>query len=150
MPSATTAESSDSIAASSANATASGSTACAFSSEKAGSAGHGNSRGMPPKRLPMVSTGNDSAQVTTAAHATAINRPGQVGRNFRNRAMMAMLAAETAMAETLAVGSPPASAMSFGINAPGSLPVSVMPKRSLSWLAKMITAMPAVKPTVTG
>ncbi len=29
-------------------------------------------------------------------------------------------------------------------------PASVMPPRSRNWLAKMMTAMPAVKPTVTG
>ena len=80
MPSATTADSSDSIAPSSAKAIASGSTACAFASENAGSAGSGNSRGMPPKRVPMVSTGSDSAQVASAATATAIRMPGQVGR----------------------------------------------------------------------
>ena len=59
MPSATTADSSDSIAPSSAKAIASGSTACAFASENDGSAGHGSSRGMPPNRVPMVSTGSD-------------------------------------------------------------------------------------------
>ena len=64
--------------------------------------------------------------------------------------MMAMLTAATAIAETLAVCSPPASTSSFGSNSPGSFAVSVMPKRSLSWLAKMMTAIPAVNPTVTG
>ena len=48
MPSATTAESSDSIAPSSAKAIASGSTACAFSRLNGGSAGNGRVRGMPP------------------------------------------------------------------------------------------------------
>ncbi len=38
----------------------------------------------------------------------------------------------------------------LGRSSPGSLPVSLSPKRSLIWLAKMMTAMPAVKPTVTG
>ena len=45
MPSATTADSSDSMAPSSANAMASGNTACIFASENGGSAGSGNSRG---------------------------------------------------------------------------------------------------------
>jgi hypothetical protein len=150
MPSATTAESSDSIAASSAKAIASGSTACAFCSENAGNAGDDSSRGMPPKRLPIVSTGNDSAQVSIAASTTAIRMPGQDGRKRRSAAMTTMLTTATAMAAGLAVRSPPASAMSLGTNSPGSFADSVIPPRSLSWLAKMIMAMPAVKPTVTG
>ncbi len=64
--------------------------------------------------------------------------------------MMAMLTAATATAERLAVCNARASTCSFGTNSPGSLPASVMPNRSLSWLAKMMTAMPAVNPTVTG
>ncbi len=65
MPSATTADNSDSIAASSANAIASGSTACIFANENAGSTGAGSVSGMPPKREPMVSTG--SPAIATAA-----------------------------------------------------------------------------------
>ena len=41
-------------------------------------------------------------------------------------------------------------AASLGMIAPGSSPASVRPNRSWIWLAKMMTAMPAVKPTVTG
>ena len=37
----------------------------------------------------------------------------------------------------------------FGRKAAGSLG-RLRPKSSFSWLAKMMTAMPAVKPTVTG
>ena len=43
-----------------------------------------------------------------------------------------------------------APAASRGRTARGSGPASVRPSRSRIWLAKMITAMPAVKPTVTG
>ena len=39
--------------------------------------------------------------------------------------------------------------LQFRNSSPGSF-VSVMPSRSLIWLAKMTTAMPAVNPTVTG
>src|ERR1700744_4389694 len=106
MPSATTADNSDSIAASSANAMASGSTASNFAIENAGSAGDGNSRGMPPKRVPMGSTGSDSARVATAASTTAIRMPGHVGRQRRSTAMTAMLTTAIAMADGLAVGSP--------------------------------------------
>ena len=75
--------------------------------------------------------------------------PGQVGRSFLKPTMMAMLIAATATAEKLAVCSAPASACSFGTSSPGSF-ASVMPNRSLIWVAKMTTAMPAVNPTVTG
>src|SRR6187402_972922 len=109
MPSATTAESSDSMAASSANAIASGSTAVAFASENAGKAGDGSSRGMPPKREPTVSTGSDSTVQATAASTTAIRMPGQDGRQRRKPAMMAMLAMATATADGLMVGRPAAS-----------------------------------------
>ena len=40
-------------------------------------------------------------------------------------------------------------APSFGSSADGSLVMS-RPRSSFTWLAKMMTAMPAVKPTVTG
>ena len=132
MPSATTADSNDSMAPSKANAIASGSTARTFSSENTGHAGEGNCRGMPPKRVPMVSTGSDSAHVASAATTTAIRMPGQCGRSLRSTTMMAMLTAATATAETLAVCSPRASTSSFGINSPGSFVVSVMPNKSLS------------------
>jgi hypothetical protein len=150
MPSATTADSKDSMAPSNAKAMASGSTARAFSSENDGHAGQGNSRGMPPKRVPMVSTGNDNAQVASAATTTAIRIPGQAGRSFRRPIMMAMQIPETATADKLAVCNPRARTSSFGINSPGSFVVSVIPSRSLNWLAKMMTAIPAVNPTVTG
>ena len=64
--------------------------------------------------------------------------------------MMAMLTIEMAMAAALAVCSERASTSSFGSNSPGSFVGSEMPNRSLSWLAKIMTAMPAVNPTVTG
>lgn len=103
MPSATTADNSDSIAASSANEIASRSTAFALASENAGSAGDGNSRGKPPKRLPMVSIGSDSAAVAMAASTTAIRMPGQDGCQRRKPAMMAMLTKATASADGLTV-----------------------------------------------
>jgi len=149
MPAAGTADNSDSMAPSNAKAIASGSTARAFSIETTGHAGHGNACGMPPNRVPMVSTGNDSAHAAIAATATAIRMPGQAGRHVLSPMMIAMLTAATAMAEKLAVCSAPASASSFGTSSPGSF-ASVMPNRSLIWVAKMTTAMPAVNPTVTG
>ena len=50
--------------------------------------------------------------------------------------------------ERAAGASPSASA--WAMSSPGSLPVQRQAEQILSWLAKMMTAMPAVKPTVTG
>ena len=57
MPSATTADSSDSMAPSTAKAMASGSTAAALARLMSGNDGSGGKRGMAPKRVPIVSTG---------------------------------------------------------------------------------------------
>jgi len=77
MPSATTAESRDSIEPRSANATALGSTDWIFSRLKSGSAGAGSRFGIPPKREPMVATGRSKIPVKAAAATTVINTPGQ-------------------------------------------------------------------------
>ena len=150
MPSATTADSSDSMAPSRAKATASGSTACTFSSEKSGRCGDGSSAGMPPKRLPMVSTGKAKAKVATAATATAISMPGQCGLSFLAPTIRPMVSSDSATAAGLIVSSDRASVSILAMKAAGSLPSSLSPSRSFTWLAKMMTAMPAVKPTVTG
>ena len=44
------------------------------------SCGAGKVCGMPPKRVPMVSTGRPSAHAPTDATVTAISNPGQFGR----------------------------------------------------------------------
>jgi len=61
-----------------------------------------------------------------------------------------MTSSASATAAGLMVSRERASASTLATKGPGSLPASVNPRRSLSWLAKMMTAMPAVKPTVTG
>ena len=48
------------------------------------------------------------------------------------------------------VGRPAQMTGNFSSNGPGSPPPNYSPRSSLIWLAKMITAIPAVKPTVTG
>ena len=150
MLSATTADSSDSIAPNSANASASGSIVTRKSSETCGSDGSGKVRGMPPNLEPIVSTGNCSSTAAPDANTTAISMPGQWGRHRRTAAITAMLKADSAMAAKLAVGNAAPSTSSFGSSSPGSLPASVRPSRSWIWLARMVTAIPAVNPTVTG
>ena len=64
--------------------------------------------------------------------------------------MIPMVENARAMAAAFTVPAAPASTSSLAANSPGSLPSRVRPNRSLIWLAKMMTAMPVVKPTVTG
>lgn len=134
---------------SSANDSADGSTAAIPSADSTGRCGASSELGMPPNRVPMVSTGRPSSQAATAADATAISIAGQCGRQRRSAAMRPIVTAESAAAGMLKLGSASPRAASFGMSGPGSL-ASVRPSRSLSWLARMMTAMPAVNPTVTG
>ena len=103
MPSATTADSRDSMAPRSAKATASGSTAMIFSNDSTGSAGICNMRGISPKRVPMVSTGRCSSVAASDATTIAISMPGHDGRSFFNPSMMPSVTTAIAMAAPLAV-----------------------------------------------
>jgi hypothetical protein len=105
---------------------------------------------MPPKRVPIVSTGRASRLASPEASATAIRNAGQCGRKRRTATIVPIASAAIAPAAGLSVGSAAARACSLGTIGPGSGPASVRPSSSLSWLARMMTAMPAVKPTVTG
>ena len=64
--------------------------------------------------------------------------------------MTAIDSAASAAAAGLTVGSASASAPQLWDERARLRAVSVRPSRSLIWLARMMTAMPAVKPTVTG
>jgi hypothetical protein len=150
IPSATTADSSDSIAPSSAKLTASGSTAIASSGVNAGRAGTGKVRGIPPKRVPSVSTGRPNKAAASEARHTAISMPGHDGRQRLSAAIAPIVTSEIATAARLTVPAALPSATSLGSRSPGSWPARLRPNSSLSWLARMMTAIPAVKPTVTG
>ena len=76
--------------------------------------------------------------------------PGQLGRTRLKAKISAAVPRPTAKAAGFSVSPAAASALSFGSSSPGSGPASRRPPRSLSWLARMVTAMPQVKPTVTG
>ncbi|MCY1235713.1 hypothetical protein D9M72_483400 [compost metagenome] len=138
------------MAPSSANETASGKTAATRSKDNGGSAGLGRPPGMPPKRVPIVSVGRCNRATATDATAIAISMPGQCGLSLRRAKITAIVSAAVATVAGLIVSIAAARAVILSRKGPGSLPSSVIPRRSRSWLAKMITAMPAVKPTVTG
>ncbi|CEG09269.1 hypothetical protein BN961_02694 [Afipia felis] len=120
MPSATTADSSDSIEPSSAKAMASGSTACIFCSENTGRLGAGIDSGIPPKREPMVSTDNPRSDAASVAITTPIRIPGQLGRRVRNTTITTMVPPASTTADGLIVPITPLSAASLGRNAAGS------------------------------
>jgi hypothetical protein len=150
MPSATVAESKDSMAPSKAKANASGRTAAILARLKAGSAGAGRPAGTPPKREPIVSIGKPKSAAATLAAATEIRIAGAPGAARRRPTMSAIVSAAIPAAYGLKVESASAAARAVS-TAPVCAPAaSVRPKRSPIWLAKMMTAMPAVKPMVTG
>ena len=103
MPSATTADSSDSIAPSSVKATASGSTAFINSMSKPGSVGSGSDCGMPPKRVPMVSAGRPNTAAATEAAATPTSMPGHVGFQCLRPMTVAIVRAATPTAAGVTV-----------------------------------------------
>ena len=105
---------------------------------------------MPPNWLAMVPTGSASPQLATEAATTAISRPGQCGLTLLRTTITPMVSSASAVAAALIVSAACESASILATNGPGSLPSSRRPSRSFTWLAKMMTAMPEVKPTVTG
>ena len=153
MLSATTADNRLSILPSSVKATASGSTAMILSKARSGICGAGNKLGMPPNFEPIVSRLTPSFDSATAIKPEAtivISRPGQWGRYLRHHRISPIDRPLTSIAAGLMVPMAAAIALNLGISAPGSRPASCSPNRSTSWLQKMITAIPEVKPTVTG
>ena len=84
-----------------------------------------------------------------AAATTTIRKPGQCGRTRRRIRMNAIEKSAIAMAAGRTVPAAAQSAASFGTSSPGSCARS-SPNRSFNWLVRMMTAMPAVKPDVTG
>src|ERR1700722_8918509 len=98
----------------------------------------------------MVSTGSLSAAVTSAANATTINMAGQRGRQKRKPANSTTLINErpTAAGESVDMLDPRKGI--FSRSGPGSAPLNDKPSSGLISPEKIVTAMPAVKPTVTG
>ena len=120
---------------------------------KAGSDGTGRAAGMPPKRVPMVSTGRLRAISRDGGRATtAMSMPGQCGRQ-RLRPTIdgdGRRARRPTRRQVDGRQRRRRAPAAWERGRPAPCRASVRPRRSLIWLAKMITAMPAVKPTVTG
>jgi len=110
----------------------------------------GRARGMPPKREPMVSTGTPKIAVnavapmsrTTVAGATRLQAAGH--RRRRSRPPV-----DIRMAGHCAVSRLPARVFTIAKNSAGTFS-TWRPRKSRIWARKMRTAMPLVKPTITG
>ncbi len=76
--------------------------------------------------------------------------PGHCGRQRFSPTITAMAPSATATDAGETVPRAAHSASTLGTISAGSPPGRVSPRRGRSWLAKMMTAIPAVKPTVTG
>ena len=97
----------------------------------------------------MVSAGRCNCAARTEASTTAISIPGHAGSQRLNAKISAAEPSPSPSVAGLIVGKAWARTASLGSSRPGSAPASRRPARPLTWLAKMVTAMPQVKPTVT-
>src|SRR6476469_4542582 len=98
----------------------------------------------------MVSTDNLSTTVASAARVTTISIAGHRGRQKCKPAKKAMLAIERLSAAGENVDTFDHRKGIFSRSGPGSAPLKESPSSGLISLEKIVTAMPAVKPTVTG
>mmetsp|Transcript_7068 Transcript_7068/g.30132 ORF Transcript_7068/g.30132 Transcript_7068/m.30132 type:complete len:255 (+) Transcript_7068:2592-3356(+) len=156
--SATRAHSSDSIAPSSASVSV-GITSWRMPAQcMSGQASGGRARGMPPKRLPMVSSGRASPAVASVAPASAMTVPGSsaIARrqpvSGRSAAMFLGQSSTTAMQATAIAGAAGFSVAAWSATAPiwpkksAGIWAIRNPSRSFSWASAISTAMPLVKP----
>ena len=105
---------------------------------------------MPPKAVSIVATGSRMSAAAAAASATTISIRGQCGRHRFSPASAATQPSDSASVAGFRLGIAARIAPSFSTSGPGSAPPSVSPRSGTIWLAKMMVAIPAVNPTVTG
>ena len=149
MRSATTADMSDSMAPSIATVRA-GEMSCRIrSGRNAGRCTLGSPPGIPPNRLPIVSTGRLARVATIVPPSSAISVGGTRGAN---RTTAIMVSSDTDASAVAAGEKDPASAARTWTRprkSPGTC-CTAMPKKSLTWVLAMRSAMPFVKPMTTG
>ena len=109
---------------------------------------------MVPKRSPMVSTWNQLKHVLMihAAAVTMMMASRAPGRRLEMRGVSVMMSSDTT--EVHSAGSETLSKLvkympHLGMNWPG-MSLSPSPKKSLICVEKIVTAIPAVKPTTIG
>ena len=161
MPSATCAHSSDSMAPNKASVIVGITSSRADSQEKTGHCSPGRLEGIPPKRLPMVSTCSPSAATATLASSSATTDPGTSASTLNRGRLLqifgiiachptisARQASASARAWTLRVSMAPASTPSMPKKWAGTGPVT-SPSKSRICETAISTAMPLVNPITT-
>ena len=149
MLSATTADSRLSIAASMATVNAEGSSGKIRSARNSGSWNAGRPVGMPPNLVPIVPIWIPAKTQAAVVASRATIVPGTFFVIRGQSRMMAIVARETSTAGTLTVAALFASAIIRGANSLGTSSTA-RPKKSLICVEAISTAMPLVKPIVTG
>jgi hypothetical protein len=97
----------------------------------------------------MVATSSVSAQLASDAAATAIRKPGSFGANRRSSRMTASEPAAMVTVATSRLGIARTYATHFAMKSAGTASIC-SPSRSFTWLEKITSAIPAVKPVMTG
>ena len=161
MPSATRAHSSDSMAPRKASVRVGTRRNRAVSHEKAGHCSDGSVDGMPPKRLPMVSTGRPQTATSTVVSSSTTTEPGTSTRRRAtadlcamrgNQACHAMMVARLADAIATAVQFTVPTAANSTTVIPKKLAGMAgvtSPRKSRTCDSAINTAMPLVKPITT-
>src|SRR4051812_37132220 len=149
MPSATTADRRASMPARNAIVNAEGRTSLTLTTEITGTDGNGMPVGMFGNRVPIVSILRLRNCAASTAKAIAIRYPGSFGANFRKAIITR---SETIPTATVAASREVRAwkyAAHFGRKSAGTFEIC-KPRKSLTWLDAIMTAIPAVKPVTTG
>ena len=131
MPSATTAESSDSIPPSIAIVNAGPMSPFSIGRVTCGRLGRGNAALMAPKRLPMVSTGMCNSCTSAVVTISATNEPGMRRSSFGQTRMMTKVSTASPSAAGLSESKCRANASHLAGNSAGTAPIS-SPSRSFT------------------
>jgi hypothetical protein len=104
---------------------------------------------MPPKRVPIVSTGSPSSQATSVPPKSATTVAGTRFARRCTATSVASVAQPSAAVAPLHVGSAAPSTSRRCTNSPGTAGVS-SPRKSLTCVLAISTAIPLVNPITTG
>jgi hypothetical protein len=148
--SATTAHSSDSMAPKSAMVKAGVISSDSVAQSSAKPVNAGSPCGMPPNLLPMVATGRWNSATVTVASSSAMNGDGSslLSRLGHSR-ISASEAPDTASVMPSNSAKRALSVVTMA-KKPAGICATGRPKKSLSWVRKISTAIPLVKPVISG
>jgi hypothetical protein len=149
IPSETTAESNDSIPPSIAMVNAGPTSPRTCAQLRSGSVGTGIDALITPKRLPIVSTSSPPSCTTSVVTMSATNGLGTFVVTRGQRSTIASPSSATSAATGSAVPIASPYAPHFSTNSAGTVPI-VRPRKSLTCDEKMMSAIPLVKPMITG